>query len=64
MDKPIITRSWREQKAMLKQRFSTLLDTDFEFGEGQREKMLDRLSKKLKKTRLELKLLFDELQTY
>lgn len=49
---------------MLKQRFSTLLDTDFEFGEGQREKMLDRLSKKLKKTRLELKLLFDELQTY
>ena len=59
-----ITRSWREQKAMLKQRFSVLGDEDFEFKEGQREDMLDRLSIKLDKTRAELQSLFAELQTY
>ena len=59
-----ITRSWREQKIMLKRRFSNLSDSDFEFEEGQRENMLDKLAIKLKKTRAELKLLFAELQTY
>jgi len=59
-----ITRSWREQKVMLKQRYSILIDSDFEFIEGQKEGMLDRLSLKLNKTREELKLLFAELQTY
>jgi len=59
-----ITRSWREQKVMLKQRFSVLSDADFEFIEGQREGMLDKLSQKLKKTKEELNLLFAELQTY
>lgn len=59
-----ITRSWREQKAMLKQRFSILLDLDFEYQEGQREKMMESLSKKLEKTRPELESIFAELQTY
>lgn len=59
-----ITRSWREQKVMLKRRFSNLLDSDFDFNEEQQEKMLDRLSVKLNKTREELKILFEELQTY
>ncbi|WP_192350588.1 general stress protein CsbD [Algoriphagus sp. Y33] len=59
-----ITRSWREQKVMLKQRYSILNDADFEFQEGQREGMLERLSQKLKKTKDELQLLFAELQTY
>jgi hypothetical protein len=59
-----ITRSWREQKVMLKQRYSILSDSDFEFKEGQKEGMLDKLSLKLNKTREELKLLFAELQTY
>lgn len=59
-----ITRSWREQKVMLKQRYSILIDSDFEFIEGQKEGMLDKLSLKLNKTREELKLLFAELQTY
>ena len=49
---------------MLKRRFSNLSDSDFEFEEGQRENMLDKLAIKLKKTRAELKLLFAELQTY
>ncbi|TXD76930.1 general stress protein CsbD [Algoriphagus ratkowskyi] len=59
-----ITRSWREQKVMLKQRFTVLNDADFEFIEGQREGMLNRLSQKLQKTKEELHLLFAELQTY
>jgi hypothetical protein len=59
-----ILRSWREQKVMLKRRFSILLDLDFEYQEGQREKMLENLSLKLEKTRPELDLIFAELQTY
>ncbi len=59
-----ITRSWREQKVMLKRRFSNLLDIDFEYQEGEREPMMERLSLKLEKTRDELDLLFAELQTY
>tara|TARA_R110002020_G_scaffold386331_1_gene597092 strand:+ start:391 stop:576 length:186 start_codon:yes stop_codon:yes gene_type:complete len=59
-----IIRSWREQKIMLKQRFENLLDIDFEYVDGQKEKMMERLSLKLKKSREELDLLFDELQTY
>lgn len=49
---------------MLKRRFSILLDLDFEYKEGQREKMMENLSKKLEKTRPELELIFAELQTY
>ena len=49
---------------MLKRRFSILSDADFEFKEGEREGMLEKLSSKLKKTRQELELLFAELQTY
>ncbi|SIN76072.1 hypothetical protein [Algoriphagus halophilus] len=59
-----ILRSWREQKIMLKQRFSVLMDFDFEYAEGQREKMMERLSQILKKDREELDFLFEELQTY
>lgn len=59
-----ITRSWREQKIMLKRRFTILNDEDFEFEEGQEEGMMDKLSAKLKKSREELALLFADLQTY
>ena len=59
-----IIRSWREQKVMLKWRFSILSDEDFDFIEGQKEGMLDKLSVKLNKTREELRSLFAELQTY
>ncbi len=60
----IILRSWREQKIMLKWRFPYLRDSDFLIPEGGWESMLDHLSVKLKKTRAELKLLFEELQQY
>ncbi len=64
MVKTNITRSWREQKVMLKRRFSFLSDKDFDFEDEQKEMMLDNLAIKLKKTRAELELLFAELQTY
>ena len=57
-----IIRSWREQKVMLKWRFSNLRDEDFKFDDGQKEEMLNRLSIKLEKSRAELNLLFAELQ--
>lgn len=59
-----IIRSWREQKAMLKMRFPSLNDKDFDFKDGKREVMLDKLCVKLKITRSELHLIFKELQTY
>ncbi|WP_186758581.1 general stress protein CsbD [Echinicola salinicaeni] len=59
-----IVRSWREQKILLKRRFPFLSDDDFIIDSEDRNSMLDRLSKKLKKTRAELELLFAELQRY
>jgi len=59
-----IKRSWREQKILLKLRFESLADEDFYFEKGKKERMLNQLSLKLKKTRAELQLLFNELQTY
>ena len=59
-----IIRSWREQKVMLKRRFRILSDADFEFDEGQRERMLVNLAIKLNITRKELSLILAELQTY
>lgn len=64
MAKTNITRSWREQKVMLKRRFPFLSDKDFDFVDEEKEMMLDNLAVKLKKTRVELELLFAELQTY
>jgi hypothetical protein len=59
-----IVRSWREQKIMLKRRFPILSDEDFLFELENRESMLIKLERKLNKSRLELELLFAELQTY
>jgi len=59
-----ILRSWREQKAMLRQRFSNLTDEDFKFEIGEKDTMLEKLGAKLNKTRAELDLLFAELQKY
>jgi len=59
-----IVRSWREQKVMLKRRFSILCDEDFVFEKDGREDMLVRLEAKLNKSRVELESLFAELQLY
>jgi hypothetical protein len=59
-----ILRSWREQKVMLMRRFPILNDQDFDFEEGDKETMLARLAAKLEKTKLELEILFAELQRY
>lgn len=49
---------------MLKMRFPFLSDNDFDFKEGEREGMLDKLAAKLDKSRDELNFIFAELQTY
>lgn len=49
---------------MLKRRFPILVDQDFDFQEGSRDTMLDRLSAKLVKTRPELEAIFAELQLF
>jgi hypothetical protein len=59
-----ILRSWREQKVMLMRRFPILNDQDFDFEEGDKETMLARLAAKLEKTKLELEIMFAELQRY
>lgn len=59
-----ITRSWREQKAMLKQRFPILNDQDFIIVDEQQEAMMVKLAIKLDLTRPELTTLFAQLQTY
>lgn len=59
-----LLRSWREQKAMLKVRFPSLTEEDFNFGQEDRERMLAQLGAKLNKTKVELELLFAELQLY
>lgn len=59
-----IVRSWREIKIMLKWRFSILCDADFEYKEGEKEIMLDRLASKIQKSRQELSLVFSDLQKY
>ena len=57
-----ILRSWRELKVMLKWRFPVLNDEDFEYVEGEKDRMLTSLAVKLNKTQLELDAVFAELQ--
>ncbi|WP_299184823.1 hypothetical protein [uncultured Aquimarina sp.] len=64
MAKINIIRSWRDQKVMLKRKFSILSDKDFDFNEDQKEVMFDGLAIKLNKSREELEVLFAELQRY
>jgi hypothetical protein len=59
-----IVRSWREQKVMLRRRFPYLMEEDFEYEEGQKEGMMEKLALKMKKTRQELESIFAELQLY
>ena len=59
-----ILRSWREQKILLKRWFPILSDQDFEIASQDREGMMDGLALKLKKTRAELDLIFEELQRH
>ena len=57
-----LLRSWREQKVLLKRRFSILTDEDFVYEEGKREFMLEKLCAKLGKTKPELEVIFAEIQ--
>jgi hypothetical protein len=57
-----ILRSWRELRVMLKWRYPFLTDKDFFYEEGKKDSMLDKLAKKIDKTRNELELIFADLQ--
>ena len=59
-----ILRSWREQKILLKRWFPILSDQDFLNASHDREGMMKGLALKLKKTRAELDLIFEELQRH
>lgn len=59
-----VIRSWREQKILLKRRFPILKDEDLEFEEGNKESMLSKLADRLSKTRLELEIIFKQLQLH
>lgn len=59
-----VLRSWREQKILLKRWFPILSDQDFANASQDREGMMEGLALKLKKTRAELDLIFEELQRH
>lgn len=57
-------RSWREIRVMMKWLFANLSDADFEIVNGDKDRTLDQLASKLKKTRGELESLIAKLQHY
>lgn len=50
---PSEIKTWNETQGKLKQTFSVLKATDFEFEEGNKEKMLEKIQLKLGKTKEE-----------
>tara|TARA_R110002167_G_scaffold341691_2_gene550176 strand:+ start:8741 stop:8932 length:192 start_codon:yes stop_codon:yes gene_type:complete len=63
MNKKIIKKkeSWQEKKAVLKQKFALLTDSDLLLKEGKEDEMLQRLQLKLGKTKEEIKQIITQL---
>jgi hypothetical protein len=49
-----VTGNWNKKKEKLKQKYRNLSESDLRFSEGKENKMIEILSNKLGKTRLEL----------
>ncbi len=49
-----IKGNWTEQKAKLKEKFSTLTDADLQYENGKKDEMMDKIQIKLGKTKDEL----------
>lgn len=49
-----VKEMWEQQKKNLRTKFSSLTDEDLRFDQDKKEEMLDKLSKKLGKTKAEL----------
>lgn len=49
-----LSGNWDEQKSKLKQKFVALTESDLLFVKGKKEEMLEKLQKKLGKTKEEL----------
>ena len=60
----MILRSWREIRIMMKWRYETLSDEDFNGVQQDRDGVLDRIAQKIEKTRMELDLILEELQRH
>jgi uncharacterized protein YjbJ (UPF0337 family) len=63
MNKKIIKKKegWQEKKAVLKQKFALLTDSDLLWVEGKEDEMLQRLQIKLGKTKEEIKKIISQL---
>lgn len=53
--------TWNEAKGKLKQKFAILTDSDVLFVAGKQNQMLDRLQKKLGKSKEEIQKILSEL---
>lgn len=56
-----IEENWSQTKAKLKAKFVKLTDNDLLFAEGQQEDMMNRLQKKLGKTKEEIQHIISDL---
>jgi hypothetical protein len=54
------SRAWKKQKANLKAMFPELQESDFLYEYGEKEAMMDKLQRKIGKTRSELNDLISE----
>ena len=61
MSRVRINLNWKEQKAVLKQRFASLTENDLLFADGMKDEMLGKLQIKLGKSREELHKIIEAL---
>jgi len=58
-----LERSWEEVKEDLKENNINLTDEDLDYQPGQEEQLLERLEKKLKKSKEEIKALIESISS-
>ena len=54
-------QTWKEQKAKLMAKYDNLNDSDLQFEDGKKDVMMERLQKKLGKTKEELASIMEAL---
>jgi uncharacterized protein YjbJ (UPF0337 family) len=61
MNKLQFKGSWNEIKGKLKQSYGNLTDDDLVFAEGKDKELIERMKKKLGKTKDEIRLMIEKL---
>ena len=61
MNTSFIKGNWNEMKGKLKQKYANLTDDDLMYEEGREDELLDRLQKKLGKSKDEVNRLISDL---